>query len=200
MYAGTNFLDAAELVRRLEYLFDFAAGIPTLKYLNIGGGIGVDYTGELGQFDLKYFGQCIARMTRQLRERLTREIALIFEPGRGLVADSGVFVTRITDIKCLRGRNYVAVDGSVAVFPRPLLHPRECHRVFPLRESESPEQQTSYTIVGKTTFSKDILANTVLSTALRIGDLLAFCDAGAYSRSMASRFLGQDDPNTFILD
>jgi len=200
MYAGTNFLDAMELVRRLEYLFEFAAEVPTLNYLNIGGGIGIDYTGEQGQFDLKCFGQCIDRMARQLRKRLSREIIVIFEPGRGLIADAGVFITRITDIKCLRGQNYVAVDGSVAVFPRPLHHPKECHRVIPLRESEASAQQTPCTIVGKTTFSKDILARTVLSTAVRVGDLLAFCDAGAYSRSMASRFLGQDEPKAFIFD
>lgn len=200
MYAGTNFLDAGELVRRLSCLFEFAADVPSLRYVNIGGGVGVDYTGERGSFDLEYFGERVGKLADGLQERLGRDMEVIFEPGRGLIADSGVFVTRVTDVKCLRGRNYAAVDGSVAVFPRPLHHPKECHRVIALREPDGEARHATYMVVGKTTFSRDILAHTRLDARLTTGDLLAFCDAGAYSRSMSSRFLGQDDPVVFIAD
>lgn len=200
MYAGTNFLDATELVRRLSYLFEFAADVRSVRYVNIGGGVGVDYTGERGPFDLEYFGEQVGRLAEQLQERLGREIEVIFEPGRGLIAESGVFVTRVTDVKCLRGRNYAAVDGSVAIFPRPLHHPRECHRVIALRASTSHKRDATYTVVGRTTYSRDILAHVKLDASLATGDLLAFCDAGAYSRSMGSRFLGQDDPKIFVAE
>jgi diaminopimelate decarboxylase len=55
-------------------------------------------------------------------------------------------------------------------------------------------------VVGRTTFSRDILGTALLSPDLRIGDLLALDDAGAYSQSMASRFLGQPEPYSVFVE
>jgi len=189
VYLGTNILDCGLMLRTLAPFFELASTIPTLEYLNIGGGIGVDYLHRGSLFDLGSFGRGLDGML----ERLGRNIFLYFEPGRSLIANAGCFVVSVTDVKTLSGKRYVCVDGSVAQFPRPLHHPDTPHNVRHLwSERASPLRDA--TVVGRTTFSRDVLADGAqLPAEIKIGDLLVFDDAGAYCSSMASRFLGQPD-------
>ncbi|HXM74572.1 MAG TPA: hypothetical protein VN904_04795, partial [Chthoniobacterales bacterium] len=120
---------------------------------------------------------------------------------RSLVANCGTFVTRVTDVKTLRDKAYVGVDGSVAVFPRPFHHPDTPHRIRHLNGEDTRKANgcENAAVVGRTTFSRDILGTALLPRDLRPGDLLAVDDAGAYSYSMASRFLGQPEPHEIFL-
>ncbi len=204
VYVGTNFQQPEAMLPTLEAFFELAATVSSLTYINIGGGIGVDYQHAGPGFDLFSFGDAIAGYGRQLREALQRDVDVIVEPGRGLTAECGTFVTSVTDVKVLGGRRFVAVDGSIAVFPRPLHHPETPHRIRRISLIDSCVQgQNEWTnayIVGRTTFSRDILGCTLLPDSLRMGDLLALDDAGAYSQSMASRFLGQPEPHEAFID
>lgn len=199
IYAGTNFQTADAILPILRAFFRLAESVPSLEYVNIGGGIGVDYSHCGSEFDLLGFGAEISSMVRRLCNRFGRHIDLFFEPGRGLVASAAQFLTRVTDVKLLNGITYVAVDASVAIFPRPLHHPDSPHRVTKVGQADGDSFQ-QVTIVGRTTFSRDILARCALPGEARIGDLLVFDDAGAYCQSMSSRFLGQDLPNCLILE
>lgn len=198
VYTGTNYLDAEAMLPILRAFFDVAADVADLEYVNIGGGIGVDYTRSHGEFDLASFGREVSVLARALSRRLARPVRMIFEPGRSLVANCGVFLTRVTDIKELLGVRYVAVDASVAVFPRPLHHPDTPHRAWIVGNGHG--ETGDVTVVGRTTFSRDILARTALSEHCNVGDLIAFDDAGAYCASMISRFLGQQEPPAVTVD
>lgn len=199
VYVGTNFPSSDGMLPILERLFDLAKTVPSLDYVNIGGGVGVDYSGH-SEFDLPRFGAAVSGLCRSLRVFFGREIHLFFEPGRSLAARSGVFLTSVTDIKELEGTRYVAVDGSVAVFPRPLHHPDSPHKVRLLLSADGGSgDQDDAVVVGRTTFSRDILAACRLPMATKVGDILAFDDAGAYCWSMASRFLGQSEPASICL-
>ena len=204
IYVGTNFQHHEEMLPTLEVFFDFAASIRGLSYVNIGGGIGIDYQHHGPGFDIGAFGDAVSEYTRRLRARLEQHVEVIIEPGRGLTADCATFITSITDVKKLNGKRFATVDGSIAVFPRPLLYPDSPHRVRELRTGISSPQEIKREIetfiVGRTTFSRDILGSSSLSGDLRVGDLLALDDAGAYSQSMASRFLGQPEPYAVYLD
>lgn len=190
VYVGTNFLDPRDMLPTLRCFFQVAAGLPQLRYVNIGGGIGVDYNHTGLGFDINAFGNEVS----QLHGLLSPDVMLFFEPGRGLAASSGVFLSRVTDIKRLQGTTFVACDASIAIFPRPLHHPESLHRVRPLRDSD---HQIDVVVVGRTTFSRDILARCKLPLDIEVGDLLAFENAGAYCNSMASHFLGQPTPADF---
>ncbi|MGB8507962.1 MAG: hypothetical protein WCD76_06145 [Pyrinomonadaceae bacterium] len=204
IYLGTNFQHHYEMLPTLESFFDLAASVSGLRYLNIGGGIGINYRHEGPGFDVFAFGQGVEEYTRLLRARLKQHVDVIVEPGRGLTAECGTFITSVTDVKELGERRFAAVDGSVAVFPRPFHHPDTPHRIRQIVAGVEPlhndDQYADTTIVGRTTFSKDILGAASLPQGLRIGDLLAFDDAGSYSQSMASRFLGQPDPQVAFLN
>jgi diaminopimelate decarboxylase len=202
IYLGTNFQRHDEMLPTLEAFFNLAARIGGLRYLNIGGGIGVNYKHDGSDFDVAAFGVGLERLARRLRERLGRQVEVIIEPGRGLAAGCGTFVTSVTDLKDLEGRRFAAVDGSIAIFPRPFHNPDTPHRIRQVA-TETSFEDYSYveaTVVGRTTFSRDILGTAQFSKSLRVGDLLAFDDAGAYSQSMASRFLGQPEPAVVFLD
>jgi diaminopimelate decarboxylase len=202
VYVGTNFQHPDQMLPTLASFFEVAGSMASLSYANIGGGIGVDYGHRGADFDLSVFANSVGKQTNRLRTILGRPIEVIFEPGRSLVANCGTFVTRVTDVKRLRDQGYVGVDGSVAVFPRPLHHPETPHRIRHLTggNARNGKGYRNTCVVGRTTFSRDILGTASLPRDLRPGDLLAVDDAGAYSCSMASRFLGQPEPYEVFLD
>jgi diaminopimelate decarboxylase len=205
VYVGTNFQRPQEMLPTLEALFDLAVSLPHLAYVNVGGGIGVDYAHTAGPFDIDGYGARIGELANRLRGRSERPVEVICEPGRALTASSARFLTSVTDVKQLSGRRLAAVDASVAIFPRPLHHPESPHRIRQLAPRPGPEDEAGRrgvptSIVGRTTYSRDILGSCVLPEPLSVGALLCFEDAGAYCQSMISRFLGQPDPVEVFLD
>lgn len=195
VYVGTNFLRAPDMFPTLRAFFTAAERLPALRYVNVGGGAGVDYAGAGEGFDIDVFGRELSSLHARLAAG--RALELHFEPGRSLTASSGVFLSRVTDVKDLNGTTFVACDGSVAVFPRPFHQPESPHRVRALNGARGGRDVV---VVGRTTFSRDILARCTLPSDIQVGDVLAFEDAGAYCSSMASRFLGQPDPAAVFVD
>lgn len=199
VYAGTNFQSARDILPTIRGLLNLARRYPDLDYANIGGGIGVDYSHSGEPFDYETFGAEVCAIAREVSTERGRPLTLLFEPGRSLVASSGLFITRITDIKNLHGVRFVVVDASVSVFPRPFHHPGSPHRAYVLDLAEREAKPTTPSVVvGRTTFSRDILGDYSLPASLEVGALLAFEDAGAYCESMISRFLGQREPVCYI--
>jgi diaminopimelate decarboxylase len=199
VYLGTNVGNPCELVPALQKLFCFALQVPDLEYLNIGGGIGVDYSHSGTAFDVFSYGEELRSLSFSLNSKVGREIEIVIEPGRGLAASCGRLVTHVTDRKALLGRNYLGVDASIAIFPRPFHHPETPHRIRSITKPE-PQETTNFIVAGCTTFSRDILAIAELPASTEVGDLLVFDEAGAYSQSMISRFLGQPIPNSFYIN
>jgi diaminopimelate decarboxylase len=191
VYAGTNFQSSAEILPILRGILALARRHPDLDYVNIGGGVGVDYSHEASPFDYEHFGAEVCALAREAASGRERPLAVLFEPGRSLVACSGLFVTRVTDIKRLHDTRFVLVDASVSTFPRPFHHPGTPHRARVLGAVAGSGATVPSVVAGRTTFSRDIFGSYHLPAALDVGSLIAFEDAGAYCESMTSRFLGQ---------
>jgi diaminopimelate decarboxylase len=198
IYAGTNFQSARDILPILRAIFNLVRHYPDIDYLNIGGGIGINYTHTGQDFEYDVFGEGVCSLARQVSEERGRPLSLLFEPGRSLVGCSARFITRVTDIKKLRDTRFVVVDGSVSLFPRPFHHPGSIHSVSILECADDEGKKVPSTIVGRTTFSRDILGSYDLPENIQIGNYVAFDDAGAYCESMSSRFLGQRDPMYYI--
>lgn len=201
VYAGTNFQSSSEILPVLHGVFELVRRHPDLDYVNLGGGIGVDYSHAREGFDYEAFGAAVCASAQEIARERGRPLTVLFEPGRSLVASSAVFITRVTDVKMLRETRYVVVDASISLFPRPFHQPGSWHRVRVLGAPASiPDEAVPSLVVGRTTFSRDILGSYDLPAALTVGSLLAFDDAGAYCESMASRFLGQEPPACVIAE
>jgi diaminopimelate decarboxylase len=165
------FIAAAErlavLVERLEKL-----GIP-LKHIDVGGGIGIRYRDETPEPVAAFVAGTLAALG-------ARRETVVLDPGRSIVGNAGVLLTRVEYVK----PGFLVVDAAMNDLIRPALY-GAWHDVRPVRESAPGE--TVYDIVGPVCESADFLAKGRRLAAVE-GDLLAVLSAGAYGMSMSSNY------------
>jgi diaminopimelate decarboxylase len=171
------FVAAAEklvaLVDRLE-----AAGV-RLQHIDVGGGIGIRYKDEKPQ--------PIGAFVRGAIEALgARRHTLILDPGRAIVGNAGVLLTRVEYVKPGAARSFLVVDAAMNDLIRPPLYDA-WHEVRNVREAEGAAVSAVYDVVGPICESADFLARERRLSALP-GDLLAILSAGAYGMSMSSNY------------
>jgi len=204
VYLGTNIKEAKILLYGIDTFFDFVKNvvhpqIPTLKYVDIGGGIGVKERPEEKTFDYRTFAQGLTRRVMQLNSDLGKEIELAIEPGRSFLADTAVFLAGVTDVKYRVGKKIIGTDASAAVFPRPLLYDDAYHEVEVLGKEGEPTNGILSDICGKTTSSRDYLAKNRQLPSVDIGDILIFQNAGSYCYGVMTDFLGMLRPPEVLL-
>ena len=207
IFDHTPFCDAAILM--LEFLAEIQAkhGFRA-PVLNLGGGMGVPYTQADGTIDYTANIRNIGKLITEVCQRLELEPPVILmEPGRSIVADSGVTVYRVTTVKQIPGfKNYAAVDGGMADNPRFTLY-QAAYTVLPASRMND-ERDFVCTIAGCCCESGDLIQEDVALPKPDRGDLLAVLTTGAYNYSMASNYnriprppvvmLGADGPYTAV--
>jgi diaminopimelate decarboxylase len=156
-----------ELVERLE-----RAGI-RLKHIDVGGGMGIRYKDEAPQPPSAFVEGALAALGK-------RSHTLIFDPGRSIVGNAGVLLTRVEYVK----PRFLVVDAAMNDLIRPALY-GAWHEVKPVRESASGA--AVYDIVGPVCESADFLAKERRLAAAQ-GDLLAILSCGAYAMVMSSNY------------
>jgi diaminopimelate decarboxylase len=170
------FLDALE---RLKELIDRlrALGI-RIRYLDLGGGLGIQYRDEEPPHPKEY-GQKILAKLKGLK------CTLILEPGRVLVGNAGILVTKVLYTKDSDARHFIIVDAGMNDLARPSLY-GSYHGLWPVVEGPRPQVKAS--MVGPICESGDFLAKDRLMPALAPGELVAVLSAGAYGFSMSSNY------------
>lgn len=200
-YFGTGIMRSELLLAGMKRLTEVAAGLPDLRYVDVGGGFGVPDDTNGIEFDLEAWASGAREIFAGLERRLGRTIELYVEPGRYLTASSGYFFVQVIDCKPRKDRVFVGTNGSVAIFPRPLLHGGEArHPCCLLGRSAGPVHPLPLYICGNSTYSQDFLAREVNLPLPRPDDTLVFLQAGAYGRSMITQFLGKDRPAELMVD
>jgi diaminopimelate decarboxylase len=182
-HIGSQLVEPAPLVAAVERLAALARRIEAagvrLRHLDLGGGIGIRYRDEapppLGEF--------VAGALAALGDRRG---AVIFDPGRSIVGNAGVLLTRVEYVKPGAPRNFLVVDAAMNDLVRPALYDA-WHEVRAVREPESGAASAVYDIVGPICETADFLAKDRRLTA-KEGDLLAVMSSGAYAMSMASNY------------
>ncbi len=166
----------------------------TIEYLNLGGGLAAIYKEEKPQTAAEYAAKIIPLLRdSKLGKRIGKELKLIFEPGRFIAANSGIFVTRVIYLKKSKAKNFVIVDGAMNDLIRPALYDAY-HEVWPVtklneksRGGVTPPLLLS-DVVGPICESGDFLAKDRMLPQLESGDLLAVLTAGAYGFTMSSQY------------
>ncbi|MGM0559921.1 MAG: diaminopimelate decarboxylase [Pseudomonadota bacterium] len=151
-----------------------------LKRLDAGGGLGIAYQGE-GLPSVEDYAAVVRRTLGPL------EIPLIFEPGRHLVGDAGILLSRVLFVKQGRSRRFVILDAAMNDLLRPALYDA-WHDILPLREAGPDTAQKACDVVGPVCESSDVFATDRLLPELGPGDGLAICAAGAYGATMSSTY------------
>jgi diaminopimelate decarboxylase len=170
----------AEAAGRIAALADrlAGAGMP-LKHLDIGGGMGIRYHDEVPEPIGGFLEAALGVLAG-------RKEALIVDPGRSIVGNAGVLLSRVEYVKHGAARNFVVVDAAMNDLLRPALY-GAWHEVVPVRQAGNGAEQSVYDVVGPVCESGDFLARD-RSLAARPGDLLAMMSAGAYGMVMSSNY------------
>ncbi|WP_292038428.1 diaminopimelate decarboxylase [Massilia sp. UBA6681] len=191
-HIGSQLLDDAPLLEALDKLIELidtlaGEGI-VLHHLDIGGGLGVNYGAEGDKPPVPvgdYLGRLFARIDAWRAEKYEgKPVKVIFEPGRSIVADTGVLLTKIEYLKPGVEKNFAIVDAAMNDLMRPTLY-QAWMGVQPVSPREGAK--LSYDVVGPVCESGDWLARE-RDLAVEPGDLLAIMTAGAYGMTMASNY------------
>ncbi|HCS26113.1 MAG TPA: diaminopimelate decarboxylase [Spongiibacteraceae bacterium] len=169
------FLDALD--RLLLLIDDLAAEGIVIRHLDLGGGLGVKYRDEVPPTPAAYIGA--------VRERLgSRELKLLFEPGRSLVANAGLLLMQVEYLKHTEHKNFAVVDAAMNDMLRPSLY-SAWMEVLPVTPRDGAGK--TYDIVGPVCETGDFLAKE-RSLNLAEGDHLTLASAGAYGFTMSSNY------------
>lgn len=180
-HIGSQLTDPAPLFEaqdKMLALIDALAGEGIeITHLDLGGGLGIRYNDEVAPDPGAYMREVLRRVG-------TRKLKLMFEPGRNLVGNAGVLLTRVELMKTSPARNFAVVDAAMNDLLRPSLYSAH-HEILPVRTLDSPAVICD--IVGPVCESGDFLGkDRELATAP--GELLAVMSAGAYGMVMSSNY------------
>lgn len=169
------FLDAFDRV--LALVDALAENNIQIQHIDLGGGIGICYSDETPPEFTAY--------AKAMREKLgNRDVKLVFEPGRALVGNAGVLLTKVEYLKQTETKNFAIVDAAMNDLMRPALYDAY-HDIKAVKPRT--EDAAIYEIVGPVCESGDFLGHD-RALALQEGDLLAIMSAGAYGMSMSSNY------------
>ena len=177
-HIGSQLTELAPFTAALDRILELANRLEgvALAHIDVGGGLGIRYRGESPPAFKEYAGALTGRLGKHA-------LKLLLEPGRALVGQAGVLLTRVEYLKHGRERNFAVVDAAMNDLLRPALYDA-WHEVRPVRAGSGGAR---YDIVGPVCETGDFLARD-RALDLREGDLLAVMAAGAYGMSMSSNY------------
>jgi diaminopimelate decarboxylase len=191
----TTLAPFADALERVLTLVDQLAldGIP-LRHLDLGGGLGIRYRDEQPPAPGEYVAAFLQRLDAHADRY--RHLKLLIEPGRAIVGNAGVLLTRVQYLKHAEAKNFAIVDAAMNDLMRPALYDA-WQDIAPVQKRAGTAQ--NYDVVGPVCESGDFLGQ---DRALKVqaGDLLAVCSAGAYGSSMSSNYNTRPRPPEVMVD
>jgi diaminopimelate decarboxylase len=174
----TPFVDSLKkVVALIDTLKDQGINI---RYLNIGGGLGITYSEEKPPLP-QDLADAISPLVKDLG------LSLVMEPGRVIVGNAGILVTKALYEKAGETKHFVIVDAAMNDLIRPSLY-GAYHEIRPLNEEAAHRAKRQMDIVGPVCESGDFLAKDRSLAAVKPGELLAVMSAGAYGFVMSSNY------------
>jgi len=181
MHLGSQLVSVAPIVEAAEKLIALVKQLAgegiNLRYLDLGGGMGIRYRDETPEGP-----DALARLVIPLLQGLN--LTLILEPGRFIVGNAGALVARVLYVKDNGTKKFVIVDAAMNDLIRPTLYDAY-HAIVPVTERRGSEKVD---VVGPICESGDFFAHDRQLPPLQAGDLVAIMGAGAYGFSMASNY------------
>jgi len=181
LFSGTQILCPKEILDNFKYAVSLAKKLSQffpINFIDFGGGFGVpyDYLKE-HTLDINILSQGLKDILR--KDPFLTKKRIIFELGRFIVAESGVFVTKVVDVKTCRRKKFAVLDGGINNLLR-VSFLRENHPVINFSRTSKKEK---FTLVGPLCTPLDILGEDVKLSSPKIGDLIGILNAGAYGFS-----------------
>lgn len=183
-HIGSQILDANPLLEAVDKMIGLVdrlrnAGIP-IRHLDLGGGLGVPYRPAESAPE-------ISDVVSRIREKVAgKDLLISVEPGRSIVGEAGVLLTRVLYKKQTARKQFLVVDAAMNDLIRPALY-KSHHEIVPVRQPEGREVVT-VDVVGPVCETGDFLARNRDMEVVETGDLLAVRTAGAYGFAQSSNY------------
>ncbi len=186
MHIGSQITDLGPMESAFTLLVDFVRTLRAdghaIDHIDFGGGLGIPYESDLPVPPAPdAYADVVKRVTRGL------DCTLMFEPGRMIVGNAGILVSRVIYVKHGEARNFVIIDAAMNDLIRPTLYEAH-HDIIPVREVSSPGDGIVADVVGPVCETGDYLALGRHLPALKAGDLVAVMSSGAYGAVQAGTY------------
>ena len=162
-----------------------------IDHVDLGGGFGINYNGKKNELDIKKLGKLVSTTFKNVPYDIS------FEPGRYLLAKSGIIITKILSTKQNGGINFLITDAGMQTLIRPSMYGAN-HKIDALDVSSN--KKIKYTVAGPICESADILAKKILLPEQKINNYLIIYDVGAYGATMASNYNSRGIPTELLIN
>ncbi|MDR2829604.1 MAG: diaminopimelate decarboxylase [Methanobrevibacter sp.] len=202
-HIGSGILEPEPFKLATKALLDIAGNVASdvdidFEFLDLGGGLGVPYTPEEKLLDIDKFAEEITGIFKsKIKEHGLGNPYLYIEPGRYLVGDASILLTRVNTIKNSY-RRFVGVDTGFNTLLRPVMYGSYHHIVVANKVND--EEVEKVDVAGNVCESGDLFARDRILPKIEEGDLLAILNAGAYSFSMASQYNSRPRPAEILVN
>jgi len=150
------------------------------KYIDLGGGMGIDYSHKNKKLNLKKYSQSVQKFLKKNNSKI------IFEPGRSIIGNTAILITKIIYIKESHKKSFIILDAAMNDLMRPALYGAQ-HKIVPAKKTKKLSKKI-YEFVGPICETTDKFSTIKNFQKLNEKDLLAICDVGAYATSLASNY------------
>ncbi|HVE72697.1 MAG TPA: diaminopimelate decarboxylase [Thermoanaerobaculia bacterium] len=201
-HIGSGVDSSGPLLQAARKLLELAPSFSNLEWLNFGGGMSIPYRPGEQEFPIDEYGAELTHLANSMLR--ARDLTAILEPGRYLVAQAGALLARSTARRISAGVTWIGVDSGFNHLARPSKY-SAYHHILNATRGETGEHE-DVVVAGNICESGDVFTRTEGRAVtrpldhVRVGDLLAFCDAGAYGFSMASHYNARLLPPEVMVD
>lgn len=192
VHIGSQILNIHPFIKAASSIVSFASKLyDTLRLklntIDLGGGIGIKYSLDDEVITPKeYCGSVLPIIIGEIGNIFDDESTIILEPGRYLVGDAGILLTRVNYVKQVGDIKWILVDAGMNDLIRPALY-NAFHKILVVNKFDSPNSG-KYNVAGPICESSDVFVENYPLPKVDAGDILAILDAGAYGISMASQY------------
>ena len=162
------------------------------EYIDLGGGMGIDYEQKNKKLDLKKYAFNIKKFLKRNNSKI------IFEPGRYIIANAGYLISKIIYIKEGNKKDFIILDTAMNDFMRPALYNAK-HHIIPSKKNNLKSNKV-YEFVGPICESTDKFSTFKFFQKLNEKDLVVICDVGAYGMSLSSNYNLRPKPAELLIE
>jgi len=201
-HIGSLFMESNAYLQSTGNILSVARQFGELEFIDFGGGFGIPYKKQANQprLDLKELGGKLSEIILPWVKEFGRDIEFKIEPGRYIVAESGILLGKVNAIKTNYGVKYIGTDLGFNVLVRPVMYDSH-HDIEIYRKDASPSlKEETVTIVGNICETGDIIAKGRKLPEIRENDILGVLDSGAYGYSMSSNYNNRLRPAEILIE
>ena len=196
-HIGSDVLKPTVFMKAMKALMEISHQFADLKFINFGGGFGVPYKENQKPLDTKEFGRSFDKLINKFVKEYGKELDVIIEPGRYLVAESGTLLAKVTDVKSNPSKTFVSTNTGMNHLIRQAMY-------FAYQKvsnaSRTNGKKKKVTLVGNICESADIFAEDRMIANPKKDDIIAIHDSGAYGFTMSSFYNARVRPAEVLID